>query len=266
MDTKEVRTNLLIERLSKAFPNNNERDLTDIKDLSPEKILVIAPHADDEVIGCGAAIDYFAQRGVDVCVLVVTKESERSIAKAYNYTPEQRIIESYLAKSVMGYNDLIYFDFPELKLRKDQALQNKFCHGLSAFIHIYSPDCIFIPNAKEMHPDHQVIGRLSHQTISEGVREQKFRNLETMLVYEIWGPVVMNSYLEISEEAYEKKIKSIQCYRSQTSSVDYEEIIQFLGDTRGQVLTETRQGWNSYDNVMAEGYKLYKKEELLNFQ
>lgn len=259
-----MRTSLLIDRLSKLFMNNNMAELTSLSQYSPARILVIAPHADDEVIGCGAAIDYFVTKGAEVCVLIVTTESDRSIAKTYHYTPEERIQESYLAKEILGYSELLYFNFPELKLRKDTVLQERFCGELSALIGSRNPDCIFIPNANEMHPDHQVIGRLSHHTILCGLQEKRFSDLAIMVVYEIWGPVLMNSYLEVTDTAYQKKVKSIQCYASQLSSVDYERIIRFIGGRRGHVLKEAGIYSGNKIDGMAEGYLLYHHHELLN--
>jgi len=215
MDTKTFRTRLLIEKLSKIYPNNFSQSLTDIKLIEPRKILVIAPHADDEIIGCGAAIEYFSQKGVYITVLIVTQESDRSIAKTYNYIPEQRVEESYKAQSVLGYDELMYFDFPELMLKSDDSLQQRFCSELTALIQKYQPDSVFIPNKTEMHPDHQIVGELAEQTLLKGLKDGIFTQLDTTIVYEIWGPVTMNSFLEISDIAYAKKIEGIQCYQSQ---------------------------------------------------
>lgn len=256
MDTKNVRTRLLIGQLSKVFTNKCAVDLKDIRDLHPKKVLVIAPHADDEVIGCGAAIEHFVQKGVEVCVLIVTQESDRSIAKSYQYIPEQRVEESYEAKSILGYHELLYFDFPELKLPNDRALQDRYCEELAALIETRRPDCIFIPNVNEMHPDHRIIGQLSLLAISESINEQRLRR-PAMVIYEIWGPVRMNSYLEISEEAYSKKIRSIHCYKSQMCSVDYEQIIRFIGNSRGSDLRQTGGKREHIAATMAEAYELH---------
>lgn len=258
MNTNNLRTGLLIGQLSKVFRNNCTQDLTDIRRLRPEKILIIAPHADDEVIGCGAAIEHFVKKGVEICVLIVTKESERSIAKHYDYVPEQRIEESYQAKSILGYKELVYFDFPELGLTRDKELQEQYCKELCALVAKLRPDCIFMPNTNEMHPDHKIIGQLSHLTLLQGIERNMFKRPAAMIIYEIWGPVRMNSYLEISEEAYLKKIKSIHCYKSQMCSVDYEKIIRFIGNCRGLDLMQARPGGDLDDTMMAEGYELHE--------
>ncbi|MGV4413940.1 PIG-L deacetylase family protein [Chryseobacterium sp. T1] len=261
MDTKAFRTKLLIEKLSKIYPDNFSQSLIDITSAEYQKILIIAPHADDEVIGCGAAIEHFARKGAHITVLIVTQESSRSIAKSYDYVPQQRVEESYEAQSVLGYDELIYFNFPELMLRRDGHLQKCFCLELVELILKYQPDSIFIPNKAEMHPDHQIIGKLAEEVISEGLNNRSFQQLEATVVYEIWGPVMMNSFLEITDTAYTKKITGIQCYKSQLSSVDYEKIIEFIGVSRGKDLMNVRSHESDPKFTIAEGYRLFNYKE-----
>lgn len=167
METSDFRTNLLLRRLTRDFNNSFPSSPQNLTEIQLQDILIIAPHADDEVIGCGAAIDHFVRNGARVTVLIVTQESDRSIAKQYNYCPNERVEESYSAQSVLKYDHLVYFNFPELKLSKDSSLQEQYQQQLYDLIEKHKPDCVFMPNSKEMHPDHQVIGRLSREVISE---------------------------------------------------------------------------------------------------
>jgi N-acetylglucosamine malate deacetylase 1 len=239
MSTKDIRTNFLLGQLTKLFKSTSYSSLTNIGEVGLKKILIVAPHADDEVIGCGAALQHFVSQGAHVCVLIVTQESERSIAKAYHYEPQQRVQESYDAQEVLGYDQLAYFDFPELMLKSSETLQHDFYEKLMSFIADYAPDGIFLPNSKEMHPDHQIIGELSKTVVSDIVKNGLAAELEAVFIYEIWGTVAVNSYLQVTDTAYKSKIKSIECYQSQMVSVDYTKIIDFIGDKRGALLQET---------------------------
>ena len=44
--------------------------------MKKRKILIIAPHCDDEVLGCGGAISYFKDLNYDVNVLILTNASK----------------------------------------------------------------------------------------------------------------------------------------------------------------------------------------------
>lgn len=264
MNGKAVRTKLLIGKLSKMFVNEPVKAPLNICHLKARKVLVVAPHADDEVIGCGAMISHYVRLGVPVCVLIVTQESSRSIARSYQYEPAERVAESFRAKDVLGYNELHYFDYPELKLGADVALQERYREDLTAFLTAYDADQIFIPNSDEMHPDHQIIGNLSKRAIMTAKSKEQLPGLNALFTYEIWGPVALNAYAEISVRDYNKKIESIQCYASQTCSVDYEQIIDFLAHTRGKhlgIASETADRCG-----LAEGYLFMNEDEILNMK
>lgn len=260
MVKREIRTKFLIQRLSKVFKDSYSKNAKDLSNLSAKKVLIISPHADDEVIGCGAAINHFVKNQAEVTVLVVTKECQRSIAKSYNYTAEQRIVESHMAREILGYQNLVYFEYPELELNTNRTLRKKFHNELSKFLLELNPECVFIPNAKEMHPDHRAIGESCRKVIVEGKRNNLFSSIKNMLIYEVWGPINMNTYLEISEESKLKKERSISCYKSQVASVDYKAIINFIGKFRGDILKKSKKITGS--TKMYEAYRLYEEHEL----
>ena len=76
-------------------------------------ILVIAPHPDDEVLGCGGTIAKLAKRGHDVFLCIVTK------AYAPDYDEDfikNRPNEVKQAGSVLGVKETIFLDLPTFKL------------------------------------------------------------------------------------------------------------------------------------------------------
>ena len=81
-----------------------------------------------------------------------------------------------------------------------------------------------------------------------------------LLIYEVWGPVKMNSYFQISKAAKTKMEDGISCYRSQMASVDYKRIIEFLGDQRRQKFNQFNTQFKGFKKSLIEGYTLIKKE------
>ena len=264
MGTKEFRTKILLGQLSKLFKTEHAKSCKDVASLAIEKILVVAPHADDEVIGCGAAIDHFVRNGAQVTVLIVTQESERSISKQYDYTPNERVIESQRAKKVLGYQKLVYFNFPELGLEDSTAIQADFGQQLQELIAQIKPNAVFIPNEKEMHPDHKVIGNVARSVIAASKKQGRFKFLHYLLIYEVWGPVFMNSFLKVTPTAKRKKKRSIDCYASQLSSVDYNQIMEFVGKRRANDLKTLPQDPIHVRQQLAEAYTLFEEHELLD--
>jgi LmbE family N-acetylglucosaminyl deacetylase len=264
MTPKEVRTKILLGQLSKLFNKPYAKACKDVASLPIENVLVVAPHADDEVIGCGAAIDHFVRNGAQVTVLIVTQESQKSIAKQYNYEAGERIEESKRAKGVLGYQELIYFDFPELGLRDKNRVQVDFAQRLQDLIFKIRPNTVFIPNDKEMHPDHKVVGSVALSVITEGKIKSQFNFLQFVLIYEVWGPVFMNSFLRVSHNAKQKKKRSIGCYESQLSSVDYNQIMDFVGKRRASDLKKLPENPIHVRQQLAEAYTLFEEHDLLN--
>lgn len=264
MNTKDFRTKLLLGQLAKLFNTNHAKACKDLSSLALNKILVVAPHADDEVIGCGAAIDHFVRNGAQVSVLIVTQESNRSIAKQYNYSAQERVVESQQAQKVLGYQDLIYFDFPELGLKDSTLIQFDFEQRLSNLIQDTKPDAIFIPNEKEMHPDHKVVGSVARSVVAEGKKRGRFKFLQYVLIYEVWGPVFMNSFIKVNSVAKKKKKRSIDCYASQLSSVDYNQIMEFVGKRRANDLKTLSKDPIDARQQLAEAYTLFEEHDMLN--
>jgi len=74
-----------------------------------ENVLVIAPHPDDEVLGCGGTIKRLTDSGVRVTVLVASR------GKKTLYS-EEKIInvrkQALNAHRVLGVSETFFFDYP----------------------------------------------------------------------------------------------------------------------------------------------------------
>ena len=77
-----------------------------------KNILVVAPHADDEILGCGATIYKMIQEGHNVYVLIMTNASKSDP----NIFPEKGIqrvrTEALEAHRLLGVKQTFFFDFP----------------------------------------------------------------------------------------------------------------------------------------------------------
>ena len=78
-------------------------------------VLVIAPHPDDEVLGCGGTIAKYAANGDEVYVCVMTKGREPL------FSPEavERVREECRkADAYLGVREVIFLDFPSAMLEE----------------------------------------------------------------------------------------------------------------------------------------------------
>ena len=84
------------------------------------KILILAPHPDDEVLGCGGTIKKYSNRGEEVYLCIVTEA----------YTPDwseeflrERPKEIEEANKLLGIKKTYFLGFPTAKL--DTVPQNR---------------------------------------------------------------------------------------------------------------------------------------------
>jgi len=109
------------------------------------RVLCIAPHPDDEVIGCGGMLAFHAERGDDVRVLVLTRVADAVQAKL-------REGECLAGLRQLGVEDARFLDFPDGGLAEATGLEDRLRTELEDF----APELIYAPSPFEHHADHRV--------------------------------------------------------------------------------------------------------------
>ena len=116
------------------------------------KVLVIAPHPDDEVLGAGGTIAKYAAQGDEVYVAVVTKGcppifSDEFVAKGR--------AECEKADSLLGVKKTIFMDFPAAMIETVPRYELN-----DAFIKLIQdivPQEVYIPHRGDMQLDHKMV-------------------------------------------------------------------------------------------------------------
>lgn len=116
------------------------------------RVLVIAPHPDDEIIGVGGTIAKRVKNGDDVFVCVVTKGyeplfSEESVTKVRD--------ECVRADNYLGVKKTIFLNFPAAML--EDVPRYKLNDSLVEVIQKYKPEEVYIPHRGDMQLDHKLI-------------------------------------------------------------------------------------------------------------
>ena len=116
------------------------------------KVLVVAPHPDDEVLGVGGTILRLSGEGHEVVVAIATK----GWSPLY---PEEQVTqvrsESRTAAGVLGVRDVVFLDLPVTRLHAlPEAELNKVFVDLMAEIR---PQWVFVPFGGDRHEDHRQV-------------------------------------------------------------------------------------------------------------
>lgn len=173
------------------------------------KVLVFAPHPDDETIGCGGTIKLHVNRGDTVKVVVVTDG-----AKGYwegdvdNYI-EVRKEEAKNAFCQLGVDNYSFLGLEDQGFNISPATFKLFKNEILS----YNPEVIYCPSLNEIHRDHLLTSCLV-LTIAKSLK----KNIQ-ILEYEIGNPVSANILVDITS-AIATKNSAIQCYKSQLVAQD----------------------------------------------
>jgi len=215
------------------------------------KIVVFAPHPDDEIFSCAGSILKWMKEGHNVHIVYVTdnralitwgKKNDQIIleeAQEYLNLSDDQVGEIGLkeAKSVakaFGFpNDAIHlFEF------HDQDALNQISRGITlAKAIIYDADRIVIPSDNNNHPDHQA----THTIAKEAAIELNLLNTE-FYVYAIYN---------IMKAPMEKQIKiRVAEYRDQ--------IYDIMALYKTQLtLKDTRMGWVTLKRKRSERFGVF---------
>jgi len=126
--------------------------------LSHRSLMVIAPHADDETLGCGALIARARARGDPVTVVVAT-DGRRSTESAV-LTPDQlaelRTAELATACGRLGVpdQDIRQLGFADSGLTTDAA---RLAAATASVLAERRPEVVLVPTVQDDHPDHRAV-------------------------------------------------------------------------------------------------------------
>lgn len=188
---------------------------TSVQNIASGPALVLAPHPDDEVLGCGGAILRHVASGDKVQVVIMTDGSAASGASNFkgNYI-KMRQNEALSAAEFLGCEPPHFLNKPDRSLRYGEPLINE----VLQLINERKPNVVYSPSIYEIHPDHRA---LALSTL-EAVRRQGGDLL--IAQYEIGNPQMPNILLDISDIVDDLK-QAMACYRSQLEERPYDRFV-----------------------------------------
>ena len=193
-----------------------------------KNVLVLAPHMDDETIGCGGAIRSHVTNGSKVEVVFITdgvEGFEKKVIAAHE--PDQlreiRKQEGVRACSLLGVSKIHYLGLPDGRSQaSDTAVEE-----LLAIIDAVQPDLVYLPFITDTHYDHRTTNKIFHAAVG---RSKKAASL-LVSCYEVWTPIHPNCIVDISAHM-DVKMAALSCYESQLQMNNYLSSVQGLNAYR----------------------------------
>jgi len=126
--------------------------------LNRKKILVIAAHPDDEVLGCGGAMARFVTEGCEVYTLILgegvtSRDKERDRAERENEITELRK-QAENANNILGVKKVYAFDFPDNRFDSIPLLD--IIKTIEKIKGSVQPDSVFTHHQGDLNIDHQI--------------------------------------------------------------------------------------------------------------
>lgn len=199
------------------------------------KILVIAPHADDEVLGCGATIAKYAKLGAEVHVCIVTKAYTPDWSEEFIYKRKEEIAA---VASILQISSVRCLDYPTVKL--DTIPQKDLNESIMKVVHELQPQIVFIPGKNDLNKDHRIV----FEAALVATRPQNGSSIHKLLSYEVlseteWGMPLGSFEPNVFEDVtltIDKKIEAMRAYASEVQSPPHPrslEAIKVLARKRG---------------------------------
>ncbi|MCQ6265564.1 PIG-L family deacetylase [Fictibacillus sp. WQ 8-8] len=181
-----------------------------------ERILIIAPHSDDEVLGCGGLIERACRLGNHVKVVIAALGETTFIHSGMKVTADIRKKELSDALSFLGCEDYeVLFEDKEGIL--DTIPQKQLVSKIDDILMSFKPSMVFIPYPS-FHQDHKA---LFHACMAS-LRPQPHLNYKLIAMYEypliVWQyPRINNAgelFLDLSEKI-DMKVEAMKMHVSQ---------------------------------------------------
>lgn len=181
--------------------------------------LIVVAHPDDEVLGAGASIRKFVNRGdvVDVCIM-----SAQAKARAHRPDDSELFADAEKSSELLGVRKNYFGDFPNIEMNNVSHL--KLVQFIEKAIAESAPDVVITHHPSDVNNDHL------HTSLACQAAIRLFQRKPGMKpISEFWYMEVLSStewsvntatnrfspnlYVETGKEGIECKISALEAYR-----------------------------------------------------
>lgn len=220
------------------------------------KILIIAPHPDDETIGCGGTLLKHIKQGDKVYWLIITS---MHIDDGWNiHDIKNREHEIKKVAKEFQFSEVIELNYPTTKL--DSIPMSDIVFSISNIMKKIQPSTVYLPNPTDIHTDHQIVFKAGYSC----TKSFRYPYVKKILIYETLSetdfasnvsdrPFSPNIFINI-DNYVDKKTDIMKIYNNQIEKRPFPRSIDNI------IALATLRGSSSNCNF-AEGFQLVKSIE-----
>ena len=200
------------------------------------KILVIAPHGDDEALGAGGVLAKHARAGDTLYRCIVTKTYPPEWPTSFQKEREREIARS---GEILHITKTFSLGFPTVKL--DTVPQKELNDRLSEIVKEVRPDIVYTTSGADLNRDHRIV----FESTLVAARPVPGSSVKKLLSYEVvseteWGRNLgifnPNYYVPLTAEDVRTKLSAMKAYKSELREYPHPrslEVLETLAKLRG---------------------------------
>ena len=186
-----------------------------------QRILVFAPHPDDDLIGCGGSMAMHLGKGNEVFVIYATNgdaECQQILPNKFTKIRRQETLNADRCLGLLSEN--LFFVNEKPWQLNEERMRFKFLN----LVRKIRPDVCYIPHVADAHLDHQIVSRAAFEAINMApskwfrqygsIAEEPFY-VSIILAYEVWSPLADPNYFEDIAQFSEKKMQALREHKTQ---------------------------------------------------
>lgn len=214
-----------------------------------QNILILAPHPDDEILGCFGAIKHHLRQKDHVVFIYMTAGERGNTRLSPLDLSKTRMKEAKAVMKYLGIAQCHWLGLPDGKISCNASSVDL----LGTIIANTPPVCLYVPHEKEAHRDHRTSWKIARAALRSAAEEYPVE----LIAYEVWTPLSrFNRVVDISTWIREKRT-CLRLYQSQMKQLRYDEAIIGLNRYRG-VITTKGDYCEVYDCCRVQGARVRK--------
>lgn len=185
-----------------------------------KKILVVASHPDDEILGCGGTVARLVEEGAEASTVILgegitSRDEKRDTSKRKN---ELSFLKKqiYKANELIGVKNVFIYDFPDNRF--DSVALLDIVKVIEKVKKEIRPDILFTHYEKDLNIDH----RICYNAVVTATRPLITETVKELYSFEVLSSTEWNYPLSFSPDTFfeinktiKDKINAIKAYKSE---------------------------------------------------
>ena len=184
-----------------------------------KRVLVLAPHPDDEIIGPGGTLIQMIEKGCTVKAIIFSRDNVPGLRE-----------EIQAVANLMGF-DVEELGFPIMGIPKGGPSLDIVRQKIDSF----APDHIFLPFMLDDHPEHRLLSDILLQLYGPAPKESF-----EIWAYQVYTALPLNAVVNI-KTSIRKKLEALKLYKSRFATRDWAHYTQGLNALNIRFLKKSRE-------------------------